>query len=75
VDDPLPKLTWPDVPRIAFGSDRLDGRLNARVGWVLSNARDMTGYIVGYKDAAEALSPTSSSSRLPSCGATPSSCR
>jgi hypothetical protein len=54
-DDALPKLTWPDVPRIAFGSDPIDGRLNARVGWVLSNPREMTGYIIGYKDAAEAL--------------------
>ena len=54
-DDTLPKLTWPDVPRIAFGSDPLDGHLNARLGWALSNPRDMTGYIVGYKDAAEAL--------------------
>lgn len=47
-------MRWPDVPRLAFGAGHpVD--LNADVAWVRSRARDMYGYVEGYRRAAVAL--------------------
>jgi hypothetical protein len=49
-----PVLTWPNVPRLAFGSGA-EAHLNATVSWALGNPRDLTHYIDGYREAAEAV--------------------
>ena len=58
-DDDIPPIVtgtvpWPDVPRLVFG-DGEDRRLNARPGQVLFNPREMTPYVEGYREAAQAL--------------------
>src|SRR5262245_29386486 len=45
---------WPDVPRTCFGPG-MPRHLNACVDWVLSGPHGMTGYIEGYRRAAEAV--------------------
>jgi hypothetical protein len=49
-----PPLSWPDVPRLAFGRGA-DAHLNVKGSWALSSPTDMSSYIDGYRDAAEAV--------------------
>jgi hypothetical protein len=47
-------IDWPDVPRIAFGAGP-DYRLNAKIGLAFSSPYEMTPFVDGYKEAAEAV--------------------
>lgn len=49
-----PLMSWPDVPRLAFGPG-LFGELNADLAWARKRPRDMYGYVEGYRRAAVAL--------------------
>jgi hypothetical protein len=48
---------WPNVPRVCFGFGE-PIHLNACVDWVLSGPDGMTGYIEGYRRAAESVYAT-----------------
>lgn len=54
MNDELPPMAWPDVPRLCFGPGD-PFQLNACVGWVQSRPHDMHGYVEGYRKAAVAL--------------------
>jgi hypothetical protein len=54
MDEELPLMAWPDVPRLCFGPGE-PGQLNACVGWVQSQHHKMFGYVEGYRKAAAAL--------------------
>lgn len=47
-------MAWPDVPRLCFGPGE-PAHLNACVGWVQAQPREMFGYAEGYRTAAVVL--------------------
>ena len=47
-------MSWPGVPRLAFGPGPF-GELDANLAWARKRARDMYGYVEGYRRAAGAL--------------------
>ena len=48
-------MSWPDVPRLAFGAGSFGNDLDANLAWARNRPRDMYGYVEGYRRAAGAL--------------------
>ncbi len=40
-------MSWPDVPRLAFGPGSYANDLDANLAWARNRPRDMYGYVEG----------------------------